>query len=189
VGTAAREAKADVIPRVDCTNAAADATVTLGANTPSVSAVSSGAYWSSGCPRFVTDISVPTNTSSGYANLDQFQVYGRANSGQPALPQGWTMPLSQAACEDYVESVAVYKRVTLGGDFVFLGGGLRHGVWVTLFGFLGACHVVNDAAFVDVPLSSAPWVHTTYRVVVGARIGGYSWLQVRAGATYSPTPA
>lgn len=178
VGATARAAKADIFLRVDCTKVAADAFLTLGANTPFVWAVSSGGtYAASGCYGFVTDVYVPTSSSGGDGYLGWFHVRGGSATAVSAL--------SQAECDDYSGNVAVYKRTFLGTDFGFLGGGSVHGVWTSP----GYCRAVEDAGFVDVPLfTPSVWFATTYRVVVGAKVGS-TWRQVYAGARYEPVPS
>jgi hypothetical protein len=170
-----------------CKTVAPHATLTLGPGVPSVQAVSNGGSYGGGlCPRFVTDIVVPTNSSGGPGYFDEFWVgggYADVATGPPL-----SLPLSQADCGAYVGYLRVYRRLNfIDSEFTVLGGGRTTGSWVQGGPPFGPhCTLVKDAGYVELPSYSPPWfVGVTYRVAVGAKVGA-PWKQVRASAFHVP---
>ena len=193
VAGAAGKARADVGPVgpvgpvIDfCASASPHATLNLAAGVPSVKATSAGGAYGAGlCPRFVVDISVPTNT--GAPNYyPQFSVFG----GYADLATGSSLgglPLSQIECANYTGYLRVYRKSALGGSFSVLGGGTTHGSWVANGGLFGPyCAIVKTAGYDDLPLFNPPSLFgVIYRVAFGAKVGS-SWRQVEAGASHPP---
>jgi hypothetical protein len=192
-GGAAGKARADVGPvgpvgpALDfCASATPHATLNLGPGIPSVEATSAGGGYGSGlCPRFVTDITVPTNTGAPHY-FDEFSVYGAYADLQTGSSLGG-LPLSQIECANYTGYLRVYRKSVLGGSFTQLGGGTTHGSWVANGGIFGPyCAVVKTAGYVDLPAFDPPSLFgVIYRVAFGAKVGS-SWRQVKAGASHPP---
>jgi hypothetical protein len=189
VAGAAGKARADSIPvgpALDfCASVAPHATRTLGPGVPSVEATSAGGSYGSGlCPRFVTDITVPTNT--GAPNYwDEFSVYGAYADLATGSSLGG-LPLSQIECANYTGYLRVYRKSTLGGSFTVLGGGTTHGTWTNggIWGWY--CAVTKTAGYVDLPAFNPPVLFgAIYRVAFGAKVGS-SWRQVKDGAAHPP---
>jgi hypothetical protein len=185
-GAFAGAAKADIIavPLFDfCKSAAPHKTLTLGPGIPSVQTTSSGIDYSSGlCPRFVTDIVVPTSTSGGSGYFDDFQV-GGGYGGEPTGPD-WSLPLNEAHCDAYVGYLRVYRKTNfLNSEFSSVGGGTTHGNWVGGGGLIGPhCELTYDAGYVQLPYFKPPvFFGATYRVAVATKIGSV-WTRVRASA-------
>jgi hypothetical protein len=182
---AAGDARADgpVLLLDFCKTAAPHKTLTLGPGIPSVQTTSAGINYSSGlCPRFVTDIVVPTNTSGGSGYFDDFQV-GGGYAGE-ATGSTWSLPLAKSHCEAYVGHLRVYRKTNfLDSDFVSVGGGTTHGKWITGAGILGDyCQLTYDAGYDQLPYFGPPsFFSMTYRVAVATRIGSV-WTRVRATA-------
>jgi hypothetical protein len=182
---AAGQAKADFqISLNPCLAVAPDATRWLSANTPQVEAVSNGSSYTEGmCIRFVTDVRVPASSSGGPWTLDSFTLGG----GYADVKTGptWEIPLSESDCSLYQGDVRVYKKNLSSGAFEFKGGGSLHSAWSSGEPFTH-CRMVRDYGFVDIPDFEPPAVFTdTYRVIVGARIGG-TWKQVDSSAWHLP---
>jgi hypothetical protein len=191
-GGAAGKARADVGPVVPvgpaldfCASVAPHATRTLGPGVPSVEATSAGGSYGSGlCPRFVTDITVPTN--SGAPNYwSEFSVYGAYADLATGSSLGG-LPLSQIECANYSGYLRVYRKSVLGGSFSYLGGGTTHGTW-TGGGIFGPyCAVTKTAGYDDLPAFNPPSLFgVVYRVAFGAKVGS-SWRQVKDGAAHPP---
>jgi hypothetical protein len=170
-----------------CKSAAPHKTLTLGPGIPSVSATSSGIDYSSGlCPRFVTDIVVPTNTSGG-PGYDKIFTVGGGYGGEPT-GSTWSLPLAQSHCNAYVGYLRVYRKINfLDSEFTAIGGGTTHGQWITGAGFLGDyCQLTFDPGYDQLGWFSPPsFFAVTYRVAVGTKIGSV-WTRVRASAWHPP---
>jgi hypothetical protein len=154
----------------------------FGANTPSVQAVSTGgSYATYPCYRFLTDVVVPTNASGGPDFYDKF----RLGFGYADVPTGSTwggLPLSQSDCAGLGGDFYVFKRTVLQTDFGLVGGGSVHGSWST-----NGCFVAYGADWDALPKTYNPpdWLSTTYRLVVGLRVGS-TWKQVKTTAAFVP---
>jgi hypothetical protein len=161
--------------RAGCLTIAPHVKLNFGANNPVVYSQSGGFnYMTYPCYRFVTDVVVTPASSE-----NEFTLGWRF--ADPSV-----LPLSQSECANFKASFSIYKRTFLGSAFTLVGGGSMHGEW--LGNSFPICVFAHNPGWVALPdtFDPSPWFTTTYRLVIGAKVG--TWKPVRAEARHVPAP-
>jgi hypothetical protein len=177
----AKDAHSTQMSQLTCFNRAADVTLAFGAGVSSVSSPASTTAYGTriGCPRWVVDVTVPSNSSGTVHDLRSFSVGG----ADPNLPS------TKAACES-VEIKTMWYRKRLGDpSFTDIGSVTEKGVFNGEPGALFPCVLsVQPGSTKPAQPFNPPQIGTnTYRIVRSVKIGG-AWQPVTVTASHTRQP-